>query len=306
LNEDDYYKFNYKEGLEDMNSMCRINDNKFALLINSFNGMKEGEKYNSEIVIYIFNIFNEKKNVNIREYLINFKLYNMVNYGKVYGYSLDQFFGIVAELSSPEDKLLVNTAFITFGYVNTTGESSIMDKDFVTGNSVYSKAIKFSNYIKTIENNLFGYVFLGIFILNLPDSSVGTFIDEEKKEVFTSSTYKLESEIQLQVNTKRTYDSGLYTVTFAGAVQEPDIDETDLHANTVYYYPSEDVETDERDFYIPQTYLGRPFEYNFELTGGIGKPEKEEEEEEEVVDDNGCYPSCESCYKNSKDNEHNQ
>jgi hypothetical protein len=64
------------------------------------------------------------------------------------------------------------------------------------------------------------------------------------------------------------------------------------------------LETDEKDFYSAQTYLGRPFEYNFEITGGIGKPEEEEEEEE--VDDNGCYPSCESCYKNSKDDEDHQ
>ena len=308
LNEDNYFNFNYKEGMEDMNSMCRINDYKFAVLLNSFNGMKEGTQENSEIIIYIFNIFNDKKNVNVREYVINFKLYNMVNYGKVYGYSLDQFFGIILELSSPEDRKLVNTAFVTFGYVNTTGESSIMDKEFVTGNSAYSKVIKFSDYIKTIENNLFGYEFLGVFILNLPDSSVGTFVDEEKKEIFMSNTYKLETEIQLEVNTKRTYDSGIYTVTFAGAVQEPDIDEIDMHANTVYFYPLEDLETEERDFYSPQTYLGRTFEYNFELTGGIGKPEEkeEEEEEEEVIDDNGCYPSCESCYKNSKDDEDHQ
>jgi len=305
LNEDNYFNFTSKEGLADMNSLCRINDNKFALLINNFNDMEDNVQLNSEILIYVFNVFNDKKNVNVREYSINFKLYNMVNYGKIYGYTLDQFFGIVVELSSPEDKNLVNTAFITFGYVNTTGESSIMDNDFIQENNAFSKTIKFGDYIKPIENNLFGYKFLGVFILNLPDLSVGNFLDEEKKEVTITSTYKLESEIQLQVNTKRTYNSGTYTVTFAGIVQEPDIYDLDMYASAIYYYPKDDLEIEESDFYSPQTYLGRPFQYNFEITGGIGKPEEEEEEEEEI-DENECYPSCGTCYKFSKDDEDHQ
>lgn len=96
-----------------------------------------------------------------------------------------------------------------------------------------------------------------------------------------SDTYKLESEIRLKVNTKRTYDSGTYSIVFAGAAKEGEYDDRDLFANAIFFYPEEDYEMDDREFYKPEVMVGRPFEYKFELTGGIGKPEDEEEEEEE-------------------------
>ena len=302
LNNEDYFDFD--NGIADRNSLCRINDNKFAVLVNSFNNMPNDIPENSEILIFMVNIYNERKNIIIRGYLINLKLYNMVNYGKIYGYTLGQFFGIILESSAPEDIKSVSTAFITFGFVNTT-QSSILDKNFITGNSEYSKTIKFGDYIGKIENNLFGYEFLGVYILELPDPSIGTFIDDEQEDVYMSDTYKLENEIRLKVNTKRTYDSGVYSVAFSGAVSEGDYDQRDLFANAVFYYPEDDLEMDDREFYNPEIMIGRPFEYKFELTGGIGKPveEEEEEKEEEISDDDGCYPSCSTCYRNSKDDD---
>ena len=314
LNDEDYFDFD--NGIADRNSLCRINDHKFAILVNSYNGMPNDISENSELIIYIANIYNERKNIIIRGYLINLRLYNMVNYGKIYGYTLGNFFGIIVESSNPDNIRSVSTSFITFGYVNTTKGSFIYDKDFITGNSEYSKNIKFSDYIGKIENNLFGYELIGVYILELPHPSVGTFIDEEQEDVFMSDTYKLENEIRLKVNTKRTYDSGVYSIVFAGAVQEGEYDDRDLFANAIFYYPEEDYEMDDREFYKPETLVGRPFEYKFEVTDGIGKPEEEEEEEEEKKEkekekeeetsDEGCYPSCATCYKNSKDHDNHQ
>ena len=313
LNDEDYFDFD--NGIADRNSLCRINDDKFAILVNSYNGMPNDIPENSELVIYIANIYNERKNIIIRAYVINLKLYNMVNYGKIYGYTLGNFFGIIIESSPPDDIKSVSTAFITFGYVNTTEQSSILDKNFITANSEYSKNIKFGDYIGKIENNLFGYEFIGVYILDLPHPSVGTFIDDEQEEVYMSDTYKLENEVRLKVNTKKTYDSGIYSIVFAGAVQEGEYDDRDLFANAIYFYPEEDYEMDDREFYKPETMVGRPFEYKFELTEGIGKPEEEneeeeeekkKEEEEEETGDGECYPSCAACYKYSKDHDNHQ
>ena len=313
LNDEDYFDFD--NGIADRNSLCRLNDDKFAILVNSYNGMPNDISENSELIIYIVNIYNERKNIIIRGYSINLRLYNMVNYGKIYGYALGNFFGILVESSAEDNLRSVSTSFITFGYINTTQGSSIFDSDFITGNSEYSKSIKFANYIGNIENNLFGYEFAGVYILELPHPSVGTFIDDENEDVFMSDTYKLENEIRLKVNTKRTYDSGTYSVVFAGAATEGEYDDRDLFASAIFYYPEEDFETDDREFYKPEVMVGRPFEYKFELTGGIGKPEEEEEEEEEKEKEKekeeeptgeGCYPSCATCYKYSKDHDNHQ
>jgi len=311
LNDDDYFDFD--NGIADRNSLYRLSDEKFAVLVNSYNGMPNDITENSELIIYMINIYNERRNAIVREYTINLKLYNMVNYGKIYGYNLGSFFGIIIESSYPDDKKTVSTSFITFGYVNTTQESSIFDKDFIPANSEYSKSIKFSNYIGKIENNLFGYEFQGVYILELPHPSVGIFIDEEQEDVYMSDTYNVESEIKLKINTKRTYDSGTYSIVFAGAVREGEYDDRDMFSTGVMYFPEEDTEMDDREFYKPDTMVGRPFEYKFEMTGGIGKQEEEEEEEEEEKErekekeeepsGEGCYPSCATCYKYSKDHD---
>ena len=100
------------------------------------------------------------------------------------------------------------------------------------------------------------------------------------------------------------------------AAKEGEYDDRDLFANAIFFYPEEDYEMDDREFYKPEVMVGRPFEYKFELTGGIGKPEEEEEEEEEEEkkekeeeeepSGEGCYPSCATCYKYSKDHDNHQ
>ena len=95
LNQDNYYSF--EEVSSKRNSMCKINENKFAILLNSNDD--ENENYgNHKIIIYIFNIFGDKSYISVKKYSIDFKLYNMVNYGKILGYNLGQFFGILVSV----------------------------------------------------------------------------------------------------------------------------------------------------------------------------------------------------------------
>ena len=80
----------------------------------------------------------------MRKYSINFKLYNMLNYGKILGYTFGNFFGILIELSSPENKNIVNSGFITFGYSNTINNTyEINDNDFFPKESEISNPIRF-------------------------------------------------------------------------------------------------------------------------------------------------------------------
>ena len=216
LNEKNFYSFENADA--DRNSLCRINDDKFVILVNSFNDIDIKATENPLILIYIFNIFNENKNINVRKYSINFKLYNMINYGKIIGYNIDHFFGIIMELSSPEDLKTISSAFMTFGYVNTTESSKIFDSNFIPENSAYSKPIKFTDYIYGMQNNLFGYQFLGVIILELPNSKVGNFLKSGDAQVNANDILSLRSEIKLKLN--ENYETSTNSITFSGVVKE--------------------------------------------------------------------------------------
>ena len=287
LNENNYYSFD--NAVASRNSLCRINDDKFVLLVNSFNDIDIKATENPLILIYIFNIFNDNKNVNVRRYSINFKLYRMINYGKIIGYNLGQFFGIILELSSPEDKKTMNSAFMAFGYVNTTESSKIFDSNFIPENSIYSKPIKFSDYIYGMQNNLFGYQFLGVIILEIPNSKVGSFVKSRDEQVYVNEILSVKSEIKFKLNDN--YESSNNSITFAGIVKEAEYDNMNKYAEELITYPENSID-DEKDFYSPQNLIGKKIEYKFEVIGNGNQN-----------DTNKCYPSCATCYEYSEDDE---
>ena len=286
VNEDNYYIL--KDDNINRNSIVRINDNKFAMLLNIFNDLPEKSIHNPIILIYIFNIYNGHNFISTRKYSINFKLYNSFNYGNILGYNLGNFFGILIELSSPSYSEIVNSVFMTFGYINTVGNTSILDNDFIIENSNYSKFINFKNYIKELENNLFGYEFLGVIILSLPDENLGNFIKYPSEKIYINQTLTLDTEIKLKLN--ENYKSGIYSISFAGAAKEQDYEKMNTFAEETLFYPS-DSKLTEKDFYTPKILIGRKFEYNFLIQ------EKDKDE---------CYPSCLTCYTKTKDSENHQ
>ena len=103
-------------------------------------------------------------------------LYNYFIKENVIGYKLNEFLGIKIELTPKEYYYMSQTAFLTFGYINTTDDVSYEEG---TNNLINNKEnIKINDYINEIENNLFGYKFLGVKILSLPDENkAGYFID---------------------------------------------------------------------------------------------------------------------------------
>ena len=275
---EDSYTFFYRS-----NSLCKINNSKFAILINNFNDIKSETNEKPSLFIYIFTLFNKKQNISLRKYTINFKLYNFYNSGQIIGYNLGQFFGIFIELSSTEDKTVINPSFMTFGYVNTTNYPLLYDNDFIIDNGPYSKNILFKNYINEIENNLFGYEFLGVFILSLPDDNVGKFIkyneNDEEENIYINQTLNLYDEIKFKLN--ENYISGNYSIVFAGVVKEPEFEEMNKYSEEYTIYPI-DSNTMEKDFYEPKILIGKRFEYKFNL--------KEKQ---------SCYSSCLTCYSYS-------
>ena len=287
INENNSYIF--EGGNPNRNSLCVLNSDKFALLLNSFNKLPEGNYDNSEIVIYIFSIFNQHKNINVRKYSINFKLYNMVNHGKILGYTFGNFFGTLIELSSPDNKNITNAGFITFGYVNTSDAYEVFDSNFFPEKSQRSNPIKIKDYLNDkLPNNLFGFDFNGVTILKT--------IDEEYGALLYGSNYKIKGHEVIGINNDLTLEiyhkckPGNYSIEFAGVAGDPKYDQLDKYSEQIWSYPK-NSNISEKGFFTPNSYIGKKIIYKFEI---------KEEHIPKI-----CYPSCETCDEYSKE-ENNQ
>ena len=140
-------KFYLDNGSYKRNSICKINDNKFAMFLKDYS--KDSYKAsNSIVLIYIFTIYNNDKNINIRGYFIDFELYNKHCYDDIRGYTLGNFFGIILGLTKDIESLKSSAKFLTFGYVNTTEQEYLDTK--LKYNYTNSKII-ISDYINGIK-----------------------------------------------------------------------------------------------------------------------------------------------------------
>ena len=261
-------QYDIEHGSFKRNSMCKINDNKFAIFLKEYS--KDSYKAtNSRLLIYIFTLFNNDKNINMRKYLIDFELYNKHTSDDIRGYTLGDFFGMVLGLTPTIDSSIVTATYLTFGYVNTTEQKSIDVK--LKYNSTESKII-ISDYINEMENNIFGYEFLGVKILSLPyEEEAGYFISSaNNKKVEENDIVPRNSELKFILS--KNFEEGVYSIQFAGIVKEPDYDTMNTFADEVVSYPDE---ISEKDFYEPKTMMGKKINYEFRLSR--------------------CYDSCKDC-----------
>ena len=288
INEDNKYIFEGNNS--NRNSLCVINNNKFALLLNVFNDLPSNNYENQLIVIYIFSIFNSHKNINVRKYTINFKLYNMVNKGKMLGYTFGNFFGTLLELSSPINKNIMNAGFITFGYINNINKDyEIYDRNFFPEKSVISNPIIVKNYLsEQLQNNLFGYEFNGAIILSLIDENQGYFYIGSNYKLEVNQVININFEIRLEIY--HNYTPGNYSIEFAGVAGEPKYEDVEKYSEETLHYPN-DSDISEKDYYKPNILIGKKIIYKFEIKKGQAPKV--------------CYPSCDTCDEYSED-ENNQ
>ena len=277
LNEDNLYKF---EGAKSSsNSLVQISYEKFALLVNDFKNSTSD--LNSDIVIFILNIYDSNTKINVRHYTISFALYNTFVDKKIIGYNLNGFFGALVELTSPGNKDVKRASFFTFGYVNSTDEVDPMEGNNIL--MVKKEKIRLSNYFGSIENNLFGYEFSEIKVISVPN--------EKNCGYFKSSSYsKLKTDDLLTINTaidfvmSDTAKTGNYSIVFAAVLKEPKYYDTlNSFCRKLESYPKTE-DDGEKYYYSPQNILGKHFRFNFFIKNGFE-----------------CYQNCETCYKESKD-----
>ena len=238
---------------------------------------------NTAMIIFFFKIYNNNRNVLVRHYKIDFKLYNMNIDGELIGYKLGDYFGLLAEVTSPTEKYLSRAAFVTFGYINTTDDVEAEEgtKNIITNN----RKIKVRDYIKDIENNLFGYTLEGVKILSLPHENKAGYLivsNNYNKKLKVNDTIDINSELSF-VKASNPVD-GEYSFSFAGVAKEPNFNEQNNYANKVVNYPNNVIS--ETYFKEQKTFVGREFKYSFI----IGEKPKEDDKPKQ-----NCYKNCETC-----------
>ena len=275
-------KFKIKNGIFRKNDLYKINENKFALFIKEYSKESDSSSTNRNLLIYIFTIFNNDKNISVRRYSINFELYKKYGYDDVRGFRLGNFLGIITGLFDPSSTSTSSTAtYMIFGYVNTTEPEGI-DGKLKYGNA--DSKIVISQYINEIENNLFGYTFLGAKILSLPaEADSGYFIyNITNNKIKKDDIVSRESELRFVLNNN--FKVGTYEIQFQVVVKEPEYEYMNVICEEVLQYP-EGNNVNEKDFYEPKLIFGKKLTYKFRLSN--------------------CYDSCEKCTSISED-ENNQ
>ena len=171
--------------------------------------------------------------------------------------------------------------FMTFGYVNST-EQEIYDTKLKYNNS--DSKIVLSEYINEIENNLFGYEFIGVKILSLPsEEDAGYFINNiTNKKVVKDDILNINSALKFILS--NIYKTDIYSIIFDGVASEPTYERMNEFAEELKEYPiNENIS--EKEFYKPELLLGKKLNFKFRLSD--------------------CFDSCQSCTELSED-ENNQ
>ena len=268
INDDNIYLL--ERGLAKKNSMTKISETKFAILLSEFKD--SNIPFNRYLIILIINIFDNSY-ISIRHYKIDFSLYNLLIVEDLRGYNLNNFFGILFESVVATTKFIPRAGFVTFGYVNSTIDDIPIDKNLKENNT--NSIIKIRDYISEIENNLFLYKIIGVKIIELPDRNISGYfvINNTNKEINVDDILNIDTILRF-ILLREMLSGEEFTISFAAVVKEPDFDLMNMNAERVDIYPVNNTEL-ERKFYNPKTFIGRVINYKFDLS---------------------CYDSCSSCY----------
>ena len=141
------------------NDIVKISDTRFSWISTTIQ---------NELIIIIFDLYNDDKNLLIKYYKIpTLQLYNFVVVDNIRGYSLMETLGIgftVLDYNTNE----IFTNFLNFGF--SENEDKIIDLNL----HPYSRCIYIDFQKETLEsisNNIFGFNKIGVKVLSVPSSS---------------------------------------------------------------------------------------------------------------------------------------
>ena len=307
------------------NSLAKINEYYFALAtITSYE--------NSNLIIAIFNLYNENDSLVINYFVLPLKdLYDVNYYSNLQAFGYKNTLGVQFEHKKGNE---YRSGFIIFGFGNST-DAEIVDNIF-TENDKY--IINPSKYIK-LQNNLFCYTLLNIIITDIPDAQSNIVVqrNNDKKTVLKKGDIlSLNEEIIVTYKgNKNDIPRGNYIISFTPYLNEPDAED-----HYECSFDEENLGMEVPTVWRPDEYYGRTFNFEFtvdkcfencmtcKLIGSRINDQKcdtclpefyfvegtkncfDEPPEGYYLDENEqkykkCYENCKTCTKKGEVNNHN-
>ena len=250
--------------------MIKIEDKKFYYVGFSISG-------DILYVITIYNYYNE--NFVLLIYSINVKSLNNYIFSNVLKINIYKNFLVLA--SKNEVNLLAS--LIIFSYPNTS------EKDFYLFDYLYNNNnIKINNLSfkiegeSIIENNIFGYVYSGIQIIeNCNDSKI--YLVNSKNEKVVNYFLPKNEEIKLLIPYNDLYSPFICTIKYTTVVSEPDFSEFKKYPININYIGGN--ENDNNLFFHKNYYIGKVNNFNLILN--------------ETLTTINCMDNCELCDNNN-------
>ena len=245
INLDGKYEFNYNLHLNDI---IKIKENQICYVSTSL------DKEN--IYIVIFNFYDSFSKLKIRYYMI--KLYELYNKKIMFELKLTNF-GKYISLSSSlcsnshcnSDDGSFYSYLMIFNYPNSTDANlNLIEHLFNTNETISNININFTKYIK-IENNIFGYIYEGIKIIEKSEQiTIKSVLNNN--EINKDYLFNKNISISISLDGQKTKEN--YMIKFALILSEPEynkINDYTIDINDTY------ADDNEEKYYSREKYIGR-------------------------------------------------
>jgi len=267
---ENYY---FSKELLSLNDMIKVEDKKFYFV---------GVSINKDI-LYIVSLYNYyEENFETKIYSINTQnLYNFI-FSRVLKLTIYNNFLVLGAYNSIEPQGNGYSSLIIFSYPNTT-DVNLELSDYLFKNSkmkIYNLTFELNGQL-TIENNIFGYTYSGIQIIENCKGLKNIYLSTLDNEKINDNYFLPKSQnIKLIIPKSDIYNPFTCQLKYASVLSEPDFEEFKK-------YPIEILDNGNYENYFQKNYyIGRYSLYKIYLENKLTQ-----------ID---CDDSCELCYFNNK------
>ena len=254
------------------NDIIKLNDKNIIFTSVSNNYEK--------IIIILIKLLNEDKNILINYYNIELKNdYNIKIYKDITSFTINNFFGI--GMINYNYSLSSSTTYSNYFIIGINSSNNITiseEIDIFDEDNIYEFKIKDINI--NIENNIFGYYFYGIQLVNilsenLTNDNLGFYLYSNNldKKIGLNENVLLDDKINFKVIDNSYVIKDLYSIVYLPIISEANFTDYISFPDSIENFVGniEDLE----DFYHPEIFFGKTSYINFYV--------------------NNCYKTCQTC-----------
>ena len=254
------------------NDIIKLNDKNIIFTSVSNNYEK--------IIIILIKLLNEDKNILINYYNIELKNdYNIKIYKDITSFTINNFFGI--GMINYNYSLSSSTTYSNYFIIGINSSNNITiseEIDIFDEDNIYEFKIKDINI--NIENNIFGYYFYGIQLINilsenLTNDNLGFYLYSNNldKKIGLNENVLLDDKINFKFIDNSYVIKDLYSIVYLPIISEANFTDYISFPDSIENFVGniEDLE----DFYHPEIFFGKTSYINFYV--------------------NNCYKTCQTC-----------